>query len=417
MIALASIPAGDLSHRRLLCIWLVAILCGATAPPVSSQGKPTQRGRGGVLWSLDGRTRRVGVRAINAEEIVCQSGTRSTRKVYRLDFDTRRFDVPNRPPDAVVQLVNGDELCLRRLTSNDEVLTGTLCDRRVKVPLEYVRAIVFGDGSSPWVRGAIRTAFSKTEQAEDVVGLANGDRLVGEFVALNTSNLRINVADTERSVVFDRLAFLRFNWQLLSEMPAGDFQVVVELSGGSVLTGNRLSEPESSDICIRTAWGGNVVIPSRRMMSVRFLSKRIQRLAEVSPMTFHHKPFVGRQREYHVNRTINRDYATHKRQRFFNSLGVTSGMSLTWQLDGAYSGFHSRFGIDDSAANGAAVFVIRVDGQERYRSPAKASGEPAGFTGLIDVSGAKTLTLAVEYGPRGDLHDVANWLDPVLIRK
>jgi hypothetical protein len=92
-----------------------------------------------------------------------------------------------------------------------------------------------------------------------------------------------------------------------------------------------------------------------------------------------------------------------------------SASRLTYPLGGKYKRFDAAVAIDDSAEKHGsvtfAVYVIR-DGklQEAYKSGIVRGGE-APRPVSVDVSGAESLTLVVDYADRGDEMDRANWLD------
>lgn len=405
-------------YRTKFCArWLLALVIFAMAndQPAIAQSK-TSRGRSAVAFMLDGGIRTVDVRAFTCGEITCKDEVLPATRVYRLDLNPAKVLVPDRPADVIVQLVNGDELHLRRVTSDDESLKGTLGDETIDVPLEYTRGMAFVGGKYPTPR-QIPAAFSDETEAKDVVFLNDRDQVVGEFLALEKNVLRIDADAFEKAVPRDRIVFLRFNSQLLSPIPSADVRTIVELTNGTVLTASKVTADPAGQVRMRSEWGATVATSWRHVRSVRFISEQVQPLSSLPLTTSTHKPFAGRKRKHLVGRTIRGDHATHLGKRYFSSLGVTSGMNLTWQLDGSLHTFQSRFGIDDSAPHGAAVFVVLVDGIERFRSGIVKSRRSVGTTGPIDLTGAETLTLAVEYGPRGDVQDVANWLDPILVRK
>ncbi len=122
---------------------------------------------------------------------------------------------------------------------------------------------------------------------------------------------------------------------------------------------------------------------------------------------------------------------------WLKGIGVYSGTSLTWQLDGEYSEFRTSVGIDDAAGDlGSVVFEILVDGKRRWRSelvraaaarvPGADDADHAGRAqrgavdaGRLDVSGAKTLTLRVLAGNDEEpypIQDEADWLGAMLVR-
>jgi hypothetical protein len=114
---------------------------------------------------------------------------------------------------------------------------------------------------------------------------------------------------------------------------------------------------------------------------------------------------------------------------WLKGLGVFSGTTLTWELDGAWRELRTHVAVDDAAGRlGGVVFVVLVDGEERWRSdlvvPAEDAAAAHGTPGPVDagrisVEGAKTLSLKVLAGDDKDpypIQDEADWLGAMLIR-
>ena len=103
----------------------------------------------------------------------------------------------------------------------------------------------------------------------------------------------------------------------------------------------------------------------------------------------------------------------------------TSRVRVT--LDGAWSTFEVGIGVDDSvlenatsASEGVRGDVgARVLGDDRvlWQTKSVKGGEGVTWTGPLDVSGVKTLTLEVDRGPDGlSTLDRADWVRPLLVR-
>jgi hypothetical protein len=61
------------------------------------------------------------------------------------------------------------------------------------------------------------------------------------------------------------------------------------------------------------------------------------------------------------------------------------------------------------------VFRVLVDNKERFISPPMAKRD-APVAVDIDVSGAKVLILATEFGEGGDVQDSADWIEARMVR-
>jgi len=88
-------------------------------------------------------------------------------------------------------------------------------------------------------------------------------------------------------------------------------------------------------------------------------------------------------------------------------IGSHAASKLVWNLNGSYKKFHSHIGLDDEAAGGnGAIWVVKGDGKELYRSKVLTSHELDSLS--IDITGVKVLEL--ETLDNGDKdYDHANW--------
>lgn len=112
---------------------------------------------------------------------------------------------------------------------------------------------------------------------------------------------------------------------------------------------------------------------------------------------------------------------------WLDGIGVFSGTTMTWNLDGRYTEFRTSAGIDDGAGPlGGVVFQVLVDGKEAWSSgfvrAASADGRGAASpltAPRIALEGAKTLALVVLAGDAEDpypVQDEADWLGAILVR-
>ena len=80
-------------------------------------------------------------------------------------------------------------------------------------------------------------------------------------------------------------------------------------------------------------------------------------------------------------------------RRFFEfGVGSHAKSKLAWNLSGAYKKFHSYIGLDDESACGnGAIWVVKGDGRELYRSKVLSSREIDSL--IVDISTVKVLEL------------------------
>ena len=98
--------------------------------------------------------------------------------------------------------------------------------------------------------------------------------------------------------------------------------------------------------------------------------------------------------------------------KFDRGLGTRAPSRIDYRLEGGYTRFESRYGIDDAARfQGSVVFVVQVDGVERYRSPVVRGGNLDPVPISVSVTGGQVLSLIVEDAKNGTEDDLADWAE------
>ncbi len=97
-------------------------------------------------------------------------------------------------------------------------------------------------------------------------------------------------------------------------------------------------------------------------------------------------------------------------------LGLSSGMTVQWKLDGAYRRFVCGLCLDATACSqGDAIVKLSADDRPPVEVRLRA-GEPLILSTALDLSGAKTLKLVTAPGENADLCDWINLMNPVLVK-
>jgi hypothetical protein len=90
---------------------------------------------------------------------------------------------------------------------------------------------------------------------------------------------------------------------------------------------------------------------------------------------------------------------------------------LAYEVEPGDRRFQALVGVDERAGPlGSVVFRVLADSTERFKSPPLTETDsPRAID--IDLSGAKHLILITEYGERGDVRDLADWVEARIIRE
>lgn len=398
--------------RVLLLTLCAAPTQDATVRVESGTGEP---GLPAVLRLIDGSQRTVQVTGINDAELVTDGAGVPLASLIRADFAIRSTP----PASDLIALTSGDHLAAKVSGISDDVVnavdaTGT----SFSLPLEFVTAFAFGLPETRSARESRLRALTAAARSDQAI-LGNDDVITGELTGLTADELLMDTSTGARSIPRDTVATVRLNGELLSEVPREQQVALIRTHRGERITVRKLKWAEADTVTLQTIWNREIIRDASDIASVHFLSLRVRYLSELKPDKIEYLPFADVQRPgrgWAADQNIRGRPFRHESRVFLKGIGMTSQARITWDLDGTFDIFHAQFGIDQSAVNGTAVFSVLLDGQPVVPATPAAHGEPLRDTGAIRLQKAKRLTLSVDYGPRGDIQDVANWIDAVLVR-
>ena len=105
---------------------------------------------------------------------------------------------------------------------------------------------------------------------------------------------------------------------------------------------------------------------------------------------------------------------------YTRGIGVHAPSALTWALEGEWSELRGAVAVDDEvlrlAAHGSVRFVLRTDGDLRWRSEVVRGGDAPLPLPPFSLAGVETLTLEVEMADDLHIADRADWLRMILVR-
>src|SRR5262249_42040729 len=128
-------------------------------------------------------------------------------------------------------------------------------------------------------------------------------------------------------------------------------------------------------------------------------------------------PFLDLSWPLRNDRNVSGGFLALRGSEYPRGLGVHSRSSVTYRLDGKYRRVHAVLGIaDGTAGEGGGGFEVAVCWKRAFKSAAPTGPSARPLVDRLDVSGAKVLTLSVDYATQGDILDHADWCDALLIR-
>jgi len=323
------------------------------------------------------------------------------------------------PHDVVVLLRGGDRIHGALLPGSEEnvdvssPLAGSL--RFYVDDLEEMRF------DRAWQEAKERPVFDAEEQDYDLFVYRNLDRLQGTYLRIAA---RAVVAHTrvskEQSIDFGKLLAIRFADAPAPEVPRGRL-AEIRLTDGSRITA-RAIESDGKKLTATTLRNEKLSIALPDLLSLHQKGGRFAYLSEMTPTKTKIVPWIGETYAWDRPR-IDRSFLDRPirvgSETYQKGIGVISGTSLTFKLDGTWRRFTSRIAVDDSAGEeGDVIFEVLVDGKSKYKSKVVTrvgKGQDPARIPSIDLGGAKEITLRVLYVD-DFVMDFANWIEPMLVR-
>ena len=408
------------SVRRLLSGLLTACLavwaCGAwgaelpvASDPVfnalgidgtTSSGRISEFGAGGevTLVSLDG-----------IEKVI------PLRMVVKLTREGRVF--PQTPEASVVLFPGGDRLYRTAIGAANEtrldLQSYTL--GHLSVPLESLLGLILSlPTDSESVDGLI-FRVRKDPRNSEMIWLANGDNLSGGFLGLSDKTIELQTG--KQAVRLDRSGVVAIGFDpgsVVYPAPEGGY-IEATLTDGSRLGLSKL-RMEHGRILAETRFGAAIKLPIADLAQFHSRTAAVAYLSEREPAGERYVAYVGAPRPFRRDASAEGHMLRLTGQEYEKGIGTQSRTLLAYRLDAGDKRFQSMVGVDDRAGPlGNVVFRVLVDGKERFASPPLSARDAPKLID-IDVSGAKTLVLVTEFGERGGVRDLADWVEARLIR-
>ena len=326
---------------------------------------------------------------------------------------------PAAPSSGAWVYLAGEEKLFGKLERLDEQslrLTTSWGDH-VDVPLARVAGIHFGLPD----RKESPESFAKRLKARGAEDLLLARTKDGEVVAISGimegtdgDRLRFRYQDKSRTLPLALVEGLVMASRPESAQPAAPSQVFS--LPGAVVSG-RLKDLDTAVWKVETTWGQSLNLPAPEIQRVRFRGGEMTYLSDIEPSKVEETPFFGLRLPWRRDVNLLGEPLKVNGQGFERGLAVHSRCVLTYDLDGQYATFEAIVGFDDAAkGKGRVDCRVFADGKELYADPdLRADGPPKVLT--LPVSGAKRLTLHVDFGKGQNTGDRVIWADARLHRR
>ncbi|MBP8258297.1 MAG: NPCBM/NEW2 domain-containing protein [Verrucomicrobia bacterium] len=145
--------------------------------------------------------------------------------------------------------------------------------------------------------------------------------------------------------------------------------------------------------------------------------------AEILELSDHPELIVAEKQDWGVRGIDRAAHEAHREgeplqigdRRFSRGIGLHAAGSLTVWLEGGFTEFQAWVGLQPCGSPGSVVFRVWVDGEPRYDSGVRRTGDPACRV-AVPIAGAWELRLEADPAGDGIACDMANWADARLVR-
>lgn len=325
--------------------------------------------------------------------------------------------VATRPGDDVlVHLADGSRFNARITDTQGETVrlqTSLLADLELK--LSQLAAIRFSREPLPAAEKAFAEALASRDPTQDTLiivqdGQVNAVR--GTLEKLTETGGAFKWRN--RSIPVDRSRMFALVLATGAGAPSTP-QARCVLNDQSVWAG-RLVGGDEKTVRMELTAGPVLAISVDLLSDIRFRNDHMVFLSDLEPSNYQFKPWGTTRWPYRKDRSAANRPIQIGGELFDRGIGMHSAASLTYTLNEPFRQFAATVGIDDAVGSrGNVVFRVLADGREVFNSgPLTGRDEPRPV--LVELNGARTLQLLVDFGDELDIGDQADWANARLIK-
>ncbi len=299
-------------------------------------------------------------------------------------------------------------------THDDKLKVYSFLFGEVDIPLERLSAVLFQPSSEPGRRDALLNNLLSDDAETDRLMVADGETLNGAITSVNESEIEFNPGSGPVKIKAARVAALAFNPKLADRAPRPGFRAMVGFSDGGRLLAASLVVDQGA-LRLKDTRGLTWETEAKHLVCLQPLGGRVTYLSDLKALDYRHIPFLSLAWPFHTDRNALGTSLRSRGVTYLKGLGLHSTSRVTYELKRPYRRFEADAAIDEASGElGSVTFRVYVDGEQRYRSPTVRGGA-APTPVSVDLSGARRMSLVVDFAERGDEQDQADWLNARLI--
>lgn len=255
------------------------------------------------------------------------------------------------------------------------------------------------------------------QRTEDVLTLANGDTLHGIVSDINETKITLQPTGGDATPV------------PISAIAAADFAAppgianvtglkrgfrVTFTDGTAVSTDSvRLAERE---VHLNLPDAADHPIPLSSIAGIEQMNGPVLWLSALTPAESVQIPsFSQRAMPAQMDKAVTGDPLRFNDRELNHGIGVHSYSRLVFPVDPSCKSFRTQFAIDGDLPWAEVTVRVKLDDHMAFEKPHVVAGTLSDVVKL-DLAGAKTITLEVDYGENYDVQDRLNWIEPALLR-
>jgi len=393
-----------------------ALLALSLVLPVASAAEAVQV----MVRPADAREVRGQITGIEAGILSIRTSTGQARDFRLADLmsvEMTGVKAPTAEGCSRVYTVSGDVIPAKISTSAGKLTGAGPWTERFDISTKDLSAILLPGGLKD--KRALEAIGSGSRSKTDHIYLL-GDDFGGSFEGLTQDGVKFKSFMGEEKYKLEALAAISFAELKPFKRPDTTF-VTAELAGGGKVSGTP-QKFEGGRLSWKTLGGMKLALKVSAISALRVVNGRVTFLADMKPEKVEQKPFIHGLPfvwTWRRNEDVFRKPLKLGGKEFSRGLGVAAYTRLTYRLDGKYKRFEAAAGVCDSVApGGKTAFKVLVDGKTRFdntKNPLSRGKNPRKVS--VDVKGAKTLALIVDFGPDGsDLGDIGGWGEARVIK-
>jgi len=275
----------------------------------------------------------------------------------------------------------------------------------VKIPLSQL-AFVIRSG---------QTAPPDDPRDQDIVQLANGDTAAGIVTSLDANAVSVQSTGDPVPVPLSSVrAILLTTPHRKSGAEKRGIRVTID--DGSIATASSV-KLTGATFAISLSDGQSASLPLKSVVSIEQINGPISWLCERAPSEDVQTPFWGSDPTWptRIGASVDGRPLVFGTRAYPHGIGVHAYSRLSYVLDGSYAAIRLGYAITGESPLADLTVRIKLDGKTAYEAVhVRSSAVVEGL--VVDLRGARTLTMEVDYGPAGDVQGRMAWLDPVLMK-